>query len=331
MNDKNVSVITTIKNEREGLKAFIKSIFAQTFKPYEVIVVDGGSTDGSIDILKTLSKKYKNLRFFVENGLNISEGRNFAIEKSVCSIVASVDGGATLQSTWLENLVNPLLKDDSIDVVSGFFIPQVKNTFEKYLAAVTIPIEEELQDEKFLPSSRSIAFKKICWSSVGGYPTWLPICEDLIFDIKMKNKGYKFVVAPKALSSWRPRKNIKNFFIQYFKYSKGDGHARLFLIRHLIRYTTYITSTLLIFASFYLNILWLVPLFFGGIIYTLKYYNRFFRHFKSQNIFISIGAYFAIPLLLFVGDVAKMVGYPVGVWERISGKIKFEEYRRRVS
>ena len=322
-----VSVITTIKNEREGLEQFINSIFKQTFCPNEVVVVDGGSTDGTVEVLQNLSKKYKSLKYFVKPGLNISEGRNYAISKASGNIIASVDGGATLQNDWLQNLVDPILKNNSVDVVSGFFIPQTKNTFEKYLAAVTVPIEEELQDEKFLPSSRSIAFKKDCWSSVNGYPTWLPICEDLIFDIKMKNKGYNFVVAVKALSSWRPRKNIKLFFIQYFKYARGDGHAKLFLRRHLIRYTTYATMFLLLFASFQLSVLWLVPLFFGGIIYCLKYYNRFFRHFSNQNILVNLGSYFVIPFLIAVGDIAKMIGYPVGVWERVRGKVKFEEYR----
>ena len=107
----------------------------------------------------------------------------------------------------------------------------------------------------------------------------------------------------------------------------GDGHAKLFLRRHLIRYTTYATAFLLIYASFTQNVLWLVPLIFGGLVYTLKYYNRFFRHFPKQSFFVNIGSYFMIPFLILIGDVAKMIGYPVGVYQRIIGKIKFEEYQ----
>jgi glycosyltransferase involved in cell wall biosynthesis len=325
---KNVTVITTIKNEKEDLQAFIKSIFEQTLCPNEVVVVDGGSTDGTIEILKKLGEKYKSsLKYFVKPGLNISEGRNFAIEKAQNSIVASVDGGATLQKTWLEYLVTPLFEDKNIDVVSGFFIPEAHNTFEKYLAGVTVPVVEELQDEKFLPSSRSIAFRKSCWKSVGGYPQWLPICEDLVFDIKMKNKGFNFVVAPKALSSWRPRKNLKLFFIQYFKYARGDGHAKLWYRRHLIRYVTYITGILIVILSFS-NILWLATAIMGGIIYSLTYYNRFFRHFPKESFLVNLGSYFMIPFLMMVGDVAKMTGFPFGIVDRWRGKVQFFEYRK---
>lgn len=329
MKSKNkVSVITTIKNEKDGLQDFIRSIFEQSRKPDEVIVVDGGSTDGTVKVLEWLGKLYKDkLKYYVESGLNISAGRNYAINKASYNIVASVDGGATLQKDWLKYLVKPLEENKKIDVVSGFFIPEVHNTFEKYLAGVTVPVEEELQDEKFLPSSRSIAFRKKCWKSVGGYPEWLPICEDLIFDIKMKNKGFDFVVETKALSSWRPRKSVKKFFIQYFKYSRGDGHGKLWYRRHLIRYTTYATGALLISMAFSTNVLWLVPVLIGGILYSLTYYNRFFRHFPNEKLSVNIGAYFVIPALILVGDIAKMVGFPFGIYDRWVGKIKFEEYR----
>lgn len=323
-----VTVITTIKNEKDNLQDFIRSIFAQSRQPDEVVVVDGGSNDGTIDVLKWLGEFYKGkLRYFVEPGLNISAGRNFAISKAKYEIIAGVDGGTTLQKDWLELLVKPLEEDESIDVVSGFFIPEAKTDFEKYLAAVTVPIEEELRDEKFLPSSRSIAFRKKCWESVGGYPQWLPICEDLIFDIKMKNKGYRFVVEPKALSSWRPRPNTKAFFMQYYRYAKGDGHGKLWYRRHLIRYTTYLTAIIILLLAFKENILWLAPALVGGILYTLTYYNRFFRHFPNEKFRVVFISYFAIPALMFVGDTAKMIGFPVGLFERWSGKIKFEEYR----
>lgn len=323
----NVSVISTIKNEKDSLQDFVRSIFEQTLIPDEVVIVDGGSTDGTLKVLEWLSDIYKEkLRYFVKPGYNISKGRNFAIKKAKYSVIASVDGGATLQSDWLKELVSPLLDNPKIDVVSGFFIPEVHNTFEKYLAAVTIPVEEELQDEKFLPSSRSIAFRKRAWEDVKGYPEWLPICEDLIFDIKLKNKNYNFAVNTKALSSWRPRESVNKFFKQYYLYARGDGHAKLFLRRHLIRYTTYATLFLLLTISYQESIVWLVPVIIGGMIYVLKFYNRFFRHFPKEDALVNLGSYIYIPFLVLVGDLAKMIGYPVGVWQRITGKIKFKGY-----
>lgn len=319
-----ITVISTILNEADSIELFVESLFRQTLIPDEIVIVDGGSTDFTYEKLQMLSKKHSSLKIFQKKGFNISAGRNFAIKQATNSIVASVDGGATLQNDWLYNLTLPFFTDSTIDVVSGFFIPQVKNTFEKYLAAVTVPIEEELQDEKFLPSSRSIAFKKNCWSEVGGYPEWLPICEDVVFDIKMKNKGFKFVVAVNALSSWRPRTTLKKYWIQYFKYARGDGHAKLFFRRHFIRYITYLCALTFLWACSY-NILWLVPLLLGGVVYTLKYYNRYFRHFPHEGILKNIGAYFYIPFLLLVGDSAKMVGFPYGIYQRLSGKIVFHK------
>src|SRR3989344_3797790 len=322
-----ISVISTIKNEKESLQDFVRSIFEQTRQPDEVIIIDGGSTDGTIGVLKWLGNLYKEkLVYYIKEGFNISQGRNRAIKIAKYPIIASVDGGATLQKEWLKNLTEPLILDSSVDVVSGFFIPEVHNTFEKYLAAVTIPLKDELQDEKFLPSSRSIAFRKEAWERVKGYPEWLAICEDLVFDIKLKNNGYNFVLNDKALSSWRPRESVAKFFKQYFGYARGDGHAGLFLRRHIIRYTTYFALILFLITAFRTSIIWLVPILIGSVLYLLKFYNRFFRHFPKESFLVNFGAYFFIPFLTLVGDIAKMLGYPLGLYERYVGKIKYEEY-----
>lgn len=323
-----VSVITTIFNEKGNVEDFLRSVFNQSFEPSEVVVVDGGSTDGTIDVLHWLEKLYKGkLRVYIKPGYNISAGRNYAISKAKYGIIASVDGGATIEKHWLGELVKPLLKSSEYDISSGFFKPVVHNTFEKYLAATTIPVKEELTSDTYLPSSRSIAFRKSAWAKVGGYPEWLPICEDLIFDIKLKNAGFVFKFTPEAVSSWSPRETLKKYFIQYFKYARGDGHGKLWARRHAIRYITYISGALILYASLTNSLAWFLPLIIGGVFYMLKFYNRFFRFFPKEKIMIMLGSYVYIPLLVVIGDVAKMIGYPVGIYERKIGKIKFEEYK----
>ena len=50
------SIITVNFNNKEGLRKTIKSVINQTFRDYEYIIIDGGSTDGSVDILKEYDK-----------------------------------------------------------------------------------------------------------------------------------------------------------------------------------------------------------------------------------------------------------------------------------
>ena len=316
-----ISLISTVLNVAKNLEGLLFDIKNQTLKPEEVIVVDGGSTDGTIEVLQG------NVNLEVHQGVGRSEGRNIAIAKAKSEFIAVCDGGTRLEQTWLENITKPLTEDSSVDVVSGFFKPDVANFFQKCLAAATIPILDEIEEDKFLPSSRSIAFRKSAWAAVSGYPNWLPICEDLVFDIKLKNAGFKFKFEKDAVVSWRPHSSTTKFFKQYFLYAKGDGYAKLWLVRHIIRYIAYLTGILFTYLALTDSFLWLLPFFAAQIGYFSKFYYRYLGHFPEEPEYSVIPAFSAISLLIVVGDIAKMIGYPIGVYERMSGKIKFEKWR----
>src|SRR5438046_660918 len=125
------------------------------------------------------------------------------------------------------------------EVVSGFFVPEPQSTFELAMGATVLPRVSEIDPERFLPSSRSIAFTKAAWQAVGGYPEWLDYCEDLVFDFALRRRG-AFAFAPAALVHFRPRGSLRSFFRQYYLYARGDGKAGLWPWRHAMRYATYL-------------------------------------------------------------------------------------------
>lgn len=323
-----IALITTVLNEKYSIDSLINSILSQSKKPDEIIVVDAGSNDGTLPILRDLENRDKSIRVFVKKGCERSEGRNFAISKSRADIIVAVDAGAPLDRDFIKHITGPFYKVKSTKAVAGFFKPEVRSFFEKCLAAVTIPTLEEIEpkSKNFLPSSRSVAFKKEYWKKANGYPEWLPICEDLIYDLKLKKLGVRFVFAPSAITKWRPRKNIVSFFKQYFYYARGDGHAKLFRRRHIIRYMSYVSFILLVSLVLRSNPAWFMPLASAGIGYLSKQYHRYFVHFPNESILTNLGAILFIPILVFTGDLGKMLGYPVGIWQRRKGLIKFEEY-----
>lgn len=317
-----IALVSTVLNEEKNIAGLLSDIRSQTKKPDEIVFVDAGSAD------KTKAMLLDNVNLVIKEGVGRSEGRNIAIENCKSNIIAVCDAGTRVSKDFLENLTRHLQTNSGVDVVSGFFKPDATTFHEKCLASATIPILDEIEKDRFLPSSRSIAFKKSAWKKVGGYPEWLPICEDLVFDIKLKNKGFRFKFEPLAISYWKPREKVSAFFRQYFLYARGDGHAKLWFTRHIIRYTSYITGFLFIYLSFTVSGLWLLPFFAAQFGYLSKFFYRYMGHFPNEPEFLVTAAFPYISLLVVLGDVAKMAGYPVGVYERISGKIKFEEYRK---
>ena len=119
---------------------------------------------------------------------NIAIGRNEAIKNANNEIILVSDVGCILDKDWVKNISAPF-EDKKVDVVAGFYEPIADSVFEKCLATYTSVMPDKIDPENFLPSSRSVAFKKSAWKEVGGYPEWLDTCEDLYFARELKRKG----------------------------------------------------------------------------------------------------------------------------------------------
>ena len=333
-----VTLALTVLNEAKSLPALLDSIAAQTVLPDEVVVCDGGSRDGTLDMLRAEARFP--LRVIETSGANIARGRNVAIAAAQHEVIAVTDAGVRLDARWLEKLVEALHEttDDRRPMTAilpssvvrrpsssaGFFLPDPHNTFEVAMSATVLPALSAIRPETFLPSSRSVAFTKSAWQAVGGYPEWLDYCEDLIFDLNLRKHSGPFAFAPEAIAYFRPRGSLRSFYKQYYLYARGDGKAKLFFKRHVIRYATYLVALpallgLMLNGPAWIAALALVALFLGAVFYLKAPYQRIGPLMTTAKLPIieRLKALALIPVIRVVGDIAKMVGYPVGVWWRM--------------
>ncbi len=310
-----ISLIATVLNEGDNIRHLLESILRQTRSPAEIVIVDGGSTDDTAAIIRSYQEALP-LRLLVQAGCNISQGRNRAITAAAGDIIAVTDAGVRLSDDWLEKITDPLLADPELNVVGGFFRADTQTPFEIVLGATTLPLETEIKAESFLPSSRSIAFRKAAALQAGLYPEWLDYCEDLIFDLRLRDAAGPFAFEPAALVYFRPRTTARKYFRQYYFYARGDGKANLWFRRHLIRYLTYIVllPAILIAGASIHPLLWALYL-VGGAIYLRAPYRRLptlISRAGGGSLRLWLYAIIAIPWLRFLGDLAKIVGYPIG-------------------
>ena len=309
-----VSVIATVKNEGEGLRPLLDSLIDQIHPADEVVVCDGGSIDNTLEVLEEY-KTYLPLKIIVAPGSNISQGRNRAISTASGPIIAVTDAGVVLAPDWLEALIQPLIAQES-PVVSGWFEPDPYTDFEVVMGATVLPTRTDINPSTFLPSSRSIAFYKSAWEAVGGYPEWLDYCEDLVFDQALHDKYGPFPFEGSAIAYFRPRGSLRAFFRQYYYYARGDGKASLWPMRHTIRYLTYLFGLPLI-----LRLIWRekwpgwLLLLLGVGTYSRRPAERLWQSTWGWRPPARLRAFALIPIIRFVGDVAKMLGYPAGlIW-----------------
>jgi glycosyltransferase involved in cell wall biosynthesis len=317
-----LAVAITVLDEGESIHRLLDSLVRQTRRPDAVVICDGGSRDDTVAIIESCADRLP-LRVIVAPGCNISQGRNRAIAAAGADLIAVTDAGVALADDWLERISAPLLADPTCLVSAGFFQPDPRTVFEAALAATTLPLVDEIDPAKFLPSSRSVAFRKSAWERVGGYPEWLDYSEDLVFDLRLKALNPNFAFAPAALVHFRPRPSVRAFFKQYYLYARGDGKADLWRKRHAIRYLTYGAALpLLIIGTFAIHPLFALIGLVGGLVYIAAPIRRLpanLRWLRAAGAHVSpiaiLSALAWIPILRAIGDIAKMIGYPVGwVW-----------------
>jgi len=308
-----VSVIVTVLNEADSLPRLLDSLAAQTRLPDEVVICDGGSTDGTLPLLEAESRLL--LRIVRRPGGNISQGRNAAIEAATGEVIAVTDAGVRLSPQWLEKIVAPF-EDAGTQTVAGFFCPDPHTVFEMAMGATVLPELREISPAHFLPSSRSVAFRKSAWAAVGGYPEWLDYCEDLILDFRLRDRYGPFVFVPEAVVYFRPRPGLRAFFVQYYRYARGDGKADLWRRRHAIRYLTYLVVVPLIAAGAVVSPWWWALCLIGVPGMFWGSWRRLARTWGGLTLAQKSQAALWVPVIRVAGDVAKMIGYPVGVWWR---------------
>jgi glycosyltransferase involved in cell wall biosynthesis len=297
-----VSLITTVKDADEAVGAFLDSLAAQRRAPDEVIVVDGGSTDGTLDKLRAAEA----VTLIEDPGANIARGRNLAIAAAAHDVLAVTDADCVLDPAWLERILVPL--EAGADVAMGFYEPIADSFLQRCMASINLPRADEIDPERFLPSARSVAFRREAIEAAGGYPEWLDIGEDKYVSRRWRALGLDLRFAPDAVVRWRLRPTLRDTWVQYFRYARGDAIAGMHAERHAIRFGAYGAAA---YAWATRGVLRKLVTLAGAAAYVAPALRRARDRFDDP--LERAAAVLAVPLLMKTIDLAKMAGYLAGL------------------
>jgi glycosyltransferase involved in cell wall biosynthesis len=229
-----VSVASTVLNESDDIDSLVGSLMQQTLAPAEVIIVDGGSTDGTWERLEAARLKYPTLVPIRDESCSlqrspgpIARGRNVAIAAASSDVIACADAGCTYHPDWLANLTAPIFSGESEYSVGGSYIdltnPDPANSTVWDIASAPffgVKLDPDAATKSC--TARSMAFRKELWRRVGGFPENVFLGEDTVFDSKVRK-----LVTPafpeRAKASYQPRHTFPSALRQMISYSTTDG------------------------------------------------------------------------------------------------------------
>jgi len=307
-NAPDVAVIVPILNEEKTIAPLLESFEKMTLFPKEIILVDGGSTDRTVEVVARYleGKKFPyDVQVMVLSHALPGRGRNEGIRKTNCPLIACTDAGGTVDPCWLEDLVTPLKADPPCEMVIGNCRPRSESFFERCTFYVTI--ESPRRKSFIFLGGASIAFRKSLWEKVKGYPEHLYPCEDKAFLARVKRRGIPVVLSDRAVVYWKSRSTLGAFFKQYFLYGRGDGEGSFVRWRYFLRALFY--GVLLIFL-------------FGGkdrMAASLLIGYLGFLSLRGWVALKDLRVFLYLPVLFLVKDISQLLGYLVGSFRRGHG------------
>lgn len=314
-----VSLIITTLNEEKTIELLLESILAQTIKPDEVIIVDGRSTDETMSRIKIYDLRFKtkkiDFKLVISKGATRGKGRNLGIQLSKNAIVALTDAGCVLEKFWLQRITEPF-KNSDVDAVAGFYKMIARNNFEK-AEKVFLGVLPNRFDQNFLPSARSLAFRKSIWHEAGGFDEKLFSAEDTLFAYKLVKINANLSRKKNARVEWRMPASLPEFFIKLMSYSKADAQSKIFwhptqrLSSHNIKVILVIVRYVIFLVLFYY---FLHKAISPTLFLAISFSYIFWSFLKVYRVLKDIKASLWGIILQVTADCAVMIGFIHGLF-----------------
>lgn len=183
-----ISVVIPLYNKADKIEKTLKSVFAQTYTDYEIVIVDDGSTDGSAAIVEQI--KDSHIRFISQNNAGVSAARNRGIFEANGEYIAFLDADDEWKENYLETQVNMIKKFPSCSVFATNYVLKYPDNSYKHTIIRGLKFEDEagIMNNYFEVASYSqppvwtsaVIVKKNAIQAINGFPVGVKAGEDLL-------------------------------------------------------------------------------------------------------------------------------------------------------
>jgi len=237
---------------------------------FEILISDGGSTDGTLEIIKgfILNNPYIHL---IDNQQKIvSTGFNLALNKAKGEIIVRVDGHCNIPKNYIDKCYN-LLKEADADIVggvietisSGFIGRAISIVQSSWFGVGGVKFRNKYSKKsRYVDTLAFGAHRREIFADIGGYDEEMVFNQDDEFNHRALQTGKKIWMDPTIKTKYFARSSFLKLFKQYFNYGyyKVRGiqkRGQLFSIRHIIPSIFIVSLIITLIIGLFLQSLWI--------------------------------------------------------------------------
>lgn len=217
-----VSVIVPVYNSEKYIAEALDSILASDYADIEVVCVDDGSKDASLQILNEYALRDSRVRVYSQQNAGACAARNYAISLAKGEFILPVDSDNKITSTFISRAMAVMLSDTEVKVVA----PRAEYFGDKEGEWKLPPFSLNLLARKNIMDTCAL-FRKSDWERVGGYCNAIKTREDWAFWIAVLKEGGKVVRLPEVEFYYRVRATSKRATNRHLKSDVIDTLNRL--------------------------------------------------------------------------------------------------------
>jgi len=211
-----VSIITPVYNGEEFIERAIDSVLAQTHKDWEMIIVDDGSTDASIELAEEWQEEHPEKIKVFSLGANYGQGyaRNCGFKKATGELIAYIDCDDEWKPNHLEARIKIFENNPDVDFVYGMIQAKAGDTL--YEPNPTLwgdnlsGTELQALKEANITIPSTVMHSPKPFDLLGGFPEGIVCGEDGVLWRRMAEHGYKFQYLPEATFYYHAHTNNQN-------------------------------------------------------------------------------------------------------------------------
>ncbi|CAM3857056.1 glycosyltransferase family 2 protein [Mucilaginibacter galii] len=314
------SIIIPLYNRPQEIKELLESLTLQTYKQFEVLVIEDGSVRDAKDIVAAFAERLDVHYYFKPNeGQGFS--RNFGFERAKGDYFVIFDSDVLVPENYLE-IVNQRLTTDYLDAYGGpddahpSFTPMQKAiSYSMTSPFTTGGIRGNKKGiGKFHPRSFNMGLSRVAWQKAGGFII-TRLGEDIEYSIRIHSLGFKIGLIPEAKVYHKRRTS----YLQFYKQLHFFGRARINIYKFFPKELKPVhffpaAFTLGVIFTLLANILqWRIAI-VGNLILALIILLIFFHSlYKNKSLkvaFLSVGA-------AFIQLIAYGLGFMQDYWKRV--------------